>query len=237
MKRLMLVAIASLVASSSISAQQCCTQSCCSQYPVQSQGFTNVGSTVYSQGVPVMTSAQPVVQYQQPSAGEYYTTGSNMAYPNETVVAAPMQSAYPVMAEPGYTQASYLPESYNSTYVSTPTYSQPAYFGSGSMNQGMVQYQATAPQYNSAPAYTSLNAAGGYGSGLAQQKAQQAAQMRLQGHVGGGLGNAKFEGVGWSSGSAQDAIQRCCYWGTRPVSQIGVSRGQDGLWYACVLYQ
>lgn len=76
----------------------------------------------------------------------------------------------------------------------------------------------------------------GRSSGLAQQKAQQAAQTGLRGHVGGGLGGARFEGVGWSNASAQHAVQNCCYWGTRPVSQIGVSRGRDGFWYACVLY-
>ncbi len=73
-------------------------------------------------------------------------------------------------------------------------------------------------------------------TGLAQQKANQAARMRLRGHVGGGLGGARFEGVGWSNASAQSAIQSCCYWGTRPTHQIGVSRGADGFWYACVLY-
>ena len=59
----------------------------------------------------------------------------------------------------------------------------------------------------------------------------------LRGHLGGGLGGAKYEGVGWSNQSAQSAIQTCCYWGTRPVSQIGVARGRDGCWYACVLYR
>ena len=73
-------------------------------------------------------------------------------------------------------------------------------------------------------------------SGLAQSKAQRAANMGLRGHLGGGLGGAKYEGVGWSNQSPQSAIQSCCYWGTRPVSQIGVAKGNDGCWYACVLY-
>lgn len=72
--------------------------------------------------------------------------------------------------------------------------------------------------------------------GLAQSKAVQAAQMGLRGHLGGGLGGAKYEGVGWSNQSPQQAIEQCCYWGTRPTAQIGVSKGQDGCWYACVLY-
>ena len=74
-------------------------------------------------------------------------------------------------------------------------------------------------------------------SGLAQSKAQRAANMGLRGHLGGGLGGAKYEGVGWSNRSPQSAIQSCCYWGTRPVSQIGVAKGNDGCWYACVLYR
>ena len=73
------------------------------------------------------------------------------------------------------------------------------------------------------------------GGGLAQQKAQRAAAANLKGHIGGSLGGARYEGVGWSTASAQHAIQNCCYWGQRPVSQIGVARGSDG-WYACVLY-
>ncbi len=72
--------------------------------------------------------------------------------------------------------------------------------------------------------------------GLAQQKAVQAAQSGVRGHLGGGLGGAKYEGVGWSNHSAQNAINSCCYWGVRPTAQIGVSKGNDGFWYACVLY-
>lgn len=73
--------------------------------------------------------------------------------------------------------------------------------------------------------------------GLAQQKAQQAAAANLRGHLNNQLGGARYEGVGWSSVSPRSAVQNCCYWGTRPVAQIGVSRGSDGCWYACVLYQ
>lgn len=72
--------------------------------------------------------------------------------------------------------------------------------------------------------------------GLAQSKATRAAQMGLRGHLGGGLGGAKYEGVGWSNQSPRQAIEHCCYWGTRPTAQIGVSKGRDGCWYACVLY-
>jgi len=91
------------------------------------------------------------------------------------------------------------------------------------------------PTYTSS-ATSSATSSGNVQAGLAQQKAQQAAQSGIQGHVGGGLGGAKYEGVGWSNYSAQNAIHSCCYWGTRPTAQIGVSKGNDGFWYACVLY-
>jgi hypothetical protein len=101
----------------------------------------------------------------------------------------------------------------------------------------------TQPRYNSAPAYNTqavYNSPAASGQscqpGLAQSKAARAAQMGLRGHLGGGLGGAKYEGVGWSNQSPQDAIEHCCYWGTRPTAQIGVSKGRDGCWYACVLY-
>jgi len=92
-------------------------------------------------------------------------------------------------------------------------------------------------QQNFAQTYTSsASGSGNVQPGLAQQKADQAAQSGIQGHLGGGLGGAKYEGVGWSNHSAQNAINSCCYWGVRPTAQIGVSKGNDGFWYACVLY-
>jgi len=84
---------------------------------------------------------------------------------------------------------------------------------------------------------TTSSFTGNTGSGLAQSKASTAARMGIRGHLGGGLGNAKDEGVGWSNQSSQSAIQSCCYWGKRPVAEIGVARGRDGFWYACVLYR
>lgn len=78
---------------------------------------------------------------------------------------------------------------------------------------------------------------GNIASGIAQRKAQRAAQMRLRGHLGGSLGGAAYEGVGWSNVSPQRAIQSCCYWGQRAPVDIGVARGNDGCWYACVLYR
>ena len=71
---------------------------------------------------------------------------------------------------------------------------------------------------------------------VAQQKAQQqASQGRMQ-HVGGSMGSGSYEGVGFSSRSADDAIRKCCYWGQRTPVGIGVARGNNG-WYATVLYR
>jgi hypothetical protein len=44
------------------------------------------------------------------------------------------------------------------------------------------------------------------------------------------------EGIGMSSVSADAAIKRCCFWG-RPVREIGVCRGRNGMYYACVRYR
>lgn len=107
--------------------------------------------------------------------------------------------------------------------------------GYSSATQNYDAVSALPPQ-SYAQTYTSSNSSGNVQPGLAQQKANQAAQGGIQGHLGGSLGGAKYEGVGWSNQSAQNAIQSCCYWGTRPTAQIGVAKGNDGFWYACVLY-
>lgn len=88
------------------------------------------------------------------------------------------------------------------------------------------------PAYNRT-SYTRMSAPGG----LAQSKSRVAASRGMRGqHVGGGFGGGRAEGVGFSSVSRADAIRRSCYWGTRPVKQIGVTRGRDG-WYATVIYR
>lgn len=117
------------------------------------------------------------------------------------------------------------------------TYNQPIYQSTTSVVPAtyVAPYSVSSVRQPVSRATTS-SFTGNAGSGLAQSKASTAARMRLRGHLGGGLGNAKYEGVGWSSQSSQAAIQNCCYWGTRPVSQIGVARSSDGCWYACVLY-
>lgn len=58
-------------------------------------------------------------------------------------------------------------------------------------------------------------------------------------HVGKNLGfspGAHFEGVGYSSRSPDEALRKCCYWGTKPVVDKAVVRGPDGF-YACVHYK
>ena len=126
--------------------------------------------------------------------------------------------------------------------ISTQSYTQ----NFGAMEAQQLPVQQTYSSYQAIPTVTqnksyaqTYQASTGSGQvqpGLAQQKAQQAAQSGVRGHLGGGLGGAKYEGVGWSNHSAQNAINSCCYWGVRPTAQIGVSKGNDGFWYACVLY-
>jgi hypothetical protein len=71
---------------------------------------------------------------------------------------------------------------------------------------------------------------------VAQQKSQQQASEGRMRHVGGSMGAGRFEGVGFSSRSAEDAIRQCCFWGRRTPVDIGVQRGPGG-WYAAVLYR
>ena len=116
-------------------------------------------------------------------------------------------------------------------YESVPAYNiQPAFTSPAITYSAPVYASPSAAQFNSTSNVQSCQ------PGLAQSKAVQAAQMGLRGHLGGGLGGARYEGVGWSNQSPRDAVEHCCYWGTRPTAQIGVSKGHDGCWYACVLY-
>jgi hypothetical protein len=71
---------------------------------------------------------------------------------------------------------------------------------------------------------------------IAQNKAQQQANEGRCRHVGGSMGSGRYEGVGFSTVSAEHAISRCCYWGQRTAVGIGVARGRNG-WYATVLYR
>jgi opacity protein-like surface antigen len=71
---------------------------------------------------------------------------------------------------------------------------------------------------------------------IANRKAKIAATRLIRGHVGGGLGSARFEGVGWGT-SPQLALRQCCYSGRRPVVAQAVYKGRDGYYYACRLFR
>jgi hypothetical protein len=73
-------------------------------------------------------------------------------------------------------------------------------------------------------------------NGLAQWKAERQASCNRLYHVGGGFGGGNAEGVGFSTSSPEQAIRSCCYWGRRPVQEIGVARGRSG-WFATVIYR
>jgi hypothetical protein len=71
----------------------------------------------------------------------------------------------------------------------------------------------------------------------AQQKAGLMASFgRLSHGIGAPCPPGQYEGIGYSTASAQDAIRSCCYWGRRTPISIGVAQGRNG-WYACVRYQ
>lgn len=71
---------------------------------------------------------------------------------------------------------------------------------------------------------------------IAQRKARQQASEGRMRHVGGSMGAGRYEGVGFSTVSAKQAIEKCCYWGQREAIDIGVAHGING-WYATVLYR
>lgn len=67
----------------------------------------------------------------------------------------------------------------------------------------------------------------------AHQSASISASTGVMAHRGGSF---RYEGVGFSSASADAALRNCCYWGTRPVVESAVVRGSRG-WFACVRYR
>ena len=75
---------------------------------------------------------------------------------------------------------------------------------------------------------TPVNANTSSAQGAAEAQAQSG-QCR---HFGG---NSGYEGVGYSTVSAEHAIRSCCFWGQRKPREIGVARGRNG-WFACVRY-
>jgi hypothetical protein len=79
-----------------------------------------------------------------------------------------------------------------------------------------------------------MTVSNGYAAGLsAQESAELQARRGRVGHMGGSY---RYEGVGFSTSSADDAIRNCCYYGKRTPIEIGVARGSNG-WYACVRYR
>ena len=75
--------------------------------------------------------------------------------------------------------------------------------------------------------------------GLAQSKAERQAAMQRCCHVGGGFGGARYEGVGFSTVSEEDAIKQCCY-SNRPIRESGVAYGYNQRlrcygWFATIL--
>ena len=76
----------------------------------------------------------------------------------------------------------------------------------------------------------------GYTTYMSTSSAQGVAELQAKAgqcrHFGG---NGGYEGVGYSSSSADAAIRNCCYWGQRKPREIGVARGARG-WFACVRY-
>lgn len=70
---------------------------------------------------------------------------------------------------------------------------------------------------------------------IAQHKSDIQASSGVMRHPGGSMGTARYEGVGFSTVSAEDAKQRACYYGQRQLVATAVSRGANG-WYATNLY-
>ena len=67
----------------------------------------------------------------------------------------------------------------------------------------------------------------------AQGVANRMARLLRMAHLGNPTGG--YEGVGMG-GSAQAAIQNCCFYGKRPLRDSGVAQGANGIWYACCRY-
>lgn len=243
------------------------SQSCCptTTYTYPSTVYSSApvvyqGSAVY--GTPVVQNAMPVQ-----SAVPVQTTTTNAASDpgNDSIASIPTAAdkssdAQPVAdgsetkvevaqttetAETPVAETTPVETTTSAPVVSaaTPAATQPIVYQPAANYQPAISYDI-APVYggttysNSTPTYVNdCNSCSYQTGGLAQRKATMAARMRLRGHVGGSLGSARYEGVGWSTVSPESAIQNCCYWGRRPAQEIGVCQGADGCWYACVHYQ
>ncbi len=71
---------------------------------------------------------------------------------------------------------------------------------------------------------------------IAKAKSERQASEGRMRHIGGSLGTGRFEGVGFSTTSADHAMRMCCYWGQKTPTGIGVVRGARG-WFATVIYR
>ncbi len=70
---------------------------------------------------------------------------------------------------------------------------------------------------------------------VAEAKAARCAAIGRMTHLGGGYGGANAEGVGFSTRSAADAANNCCFSGQRRLAASAVVRGARG-WYAVRLF-
>ena len=94
------------------------------------------------------------------------------------------------------------------------------------------------PRWRRSRTYTATTSSHSWSGGpqsVASAKAQYSASRNIKGHVGGGYGGANAEGVGFSTASAQSALNGCCFTGERRVAGSSVVRGSDG-WYAVKIY-
>ena len=69
---------------------------------------------------------------------------------------------------------------------------------------------------------------------LAFERATRAASGRIRGHLGGNLGGASKEGIGYGSGR----VFRACYLYTAPAGTkagAAIVEGSDGAFYSCLL--
>lgn len=80
-----------------------------------------------------------------------------------------------------------------------------------------------------------------FAQGLAERKSSQQASEGVMRHVGGGFGGGRYEGVGFSTRSPDQAIRTCCYYGRRPVREQSAVYGYNRQlrcwgWFATVIY-
>lgn len=84
------------------------------------------------------------------------------------------------------------------------------------------------------PRHQSAAPAARTGSSLsALESATISAQFGVAAHRGGSYA---FEGVGFSSVSADAALRNCCFYGQRQIVESAVVQGNRG-WFACIRYR